>query len=317
MFRFAKFVSILNIVPMNTLFKVPDKGDPSDVLQLFPHFDLQLHCCRYWWLQQWEFKELSFPYWRIYHNSETGAVIIHEGKEYALTPDKLVMITPNTSYATRLYDHLIPDTGYALKGGRVSAHNTEMQAPAEDCILHLFIHFNIGMPYDTLSPGVFVYDLNDHLKEKLQTIKKHLNYEHTRFSFHCSLSIQSLISDLLADLPESSWELITKDYRILEVLSHIENNLHGELTNEILAQRARLATNAFTRLFASEIKLPPQKYVKKKRIDKACVLLHHSNLTIDQVATQTGFADRYHFSKIFKLITGLSPAKYKKEFGMK
>jgi len=244
MFRFVIFVSVLNICKMNTLFKVPDKGDPSDVLQLFPQYDLQLHCCRYWWLQKWEFKELTFPYWRIYHNSDKGAVIIHEDKEYNLTPDKLVMIAPNTSYATRLYNNVIPDTGFALKGGRVSALNSEKQVPTQDCILHLFIHFNIGIPYDTIAPGVFVYELNDHLKEKLHVIKKHLNYEHTRFSFHCSLSIQSLISDLLSDLPESSWDLITKDHRILEVLSHIEAYLNTDLTNEVLAKKAKLAAKA-------------------------------------------------------------------------
>lgn len=72
MFNCCIFVSVLNIVPMDALKKIPDKGDPSDIIQLFPRYNLQLHCCRYWWLQHWEFKELSFPYWRIYHNSYQG-----------------------------------------------------------------------------------------------------------------------------------------------------------------------------------------------------------------------------------------------------
>ncbi|GAF01958.1 hypothetical protein [Saccharicrinis fermentans] len=102
---------------MDALKKIPDKGDPSDIIQLFPRYNLQLHCCRYWWLQHWEFKELSFPYWRIYHNSYQGAMVMYDGKEYALTPDKVVMIAPNTAYATRMYDHKIPEIGYSLKGG--------------------------------------------------------------------------------------------------------------------------------------------------------------------------------------------------------
>ncbi len=302
---------------MDVYSKVPDKGDPSDVLQLFPKYNLQLHCCRYWWLKSWEFKELSFPYWRIYHNSYQGAVVMYNGTEYPLTPDKIVMIAPNTSYATRLYDHSIPETGYALNGGRVSAGLADTQMLNEQYILHLFIHFNIGMPYDNVSPGIFIYELTEHLKEKLLIIKRHLNYEHARFSFHSSLAIQSLISDLLADLPVSSWDLITKDFRVLEVLGYIENNTSKDLSNSVLADMARMATNAFTRLFTEEIGMSPQKYVKKKRIDRACILLHHSDFSIDEVAVQTGFADRYHFSRIFKLVTEVSPAKYKKEFGMK
>ena len=71
---------------MGTLSKVPDRGDPSDVLQLFPRFNLQVLCCRYWWLKRWEFRELSYPYWRVYHNSREGAVINFNGREYpALT----------------------------------------------------------------------------------------------------------------------------------------------------------------------------------------------------------------------------------------
>lgn len=317
MFRITIFVSVLNISKMKPYKKEPNKGDPSDVLQMFPSYNLQLHCCRYWWLQQWEFNELSFPFWRIYHNSFSGAVILYDNKEYALTPDKIVMIAPNTSYSSRLYDHKIPDTGYALKGGRITSGLSEEQLITDQCILHLFIHFNIGMPYDNISPGVYIYELTDHLKEKLQIIKRHLNYEHTRFSFYCSLSIKSLISDLLSEVPESNWTAITKDHRILEVLKYAENNINNELGNPILAEQAKMATNAFTRLFTEEIGTSPQKYIKKIRIDQACILLHHSNVSIDEVAIKTGFADRYHFSRIFKQITGVSPAKYKKEFGMK
>ncbi|SMO69777.1 Helix-turn-helix domain-containing protein [Saccharicrinis carchari] len=302
---------------MTVQFKLPDKGDPSDVLQLFPNYNLQLHCCRYWWLQHWEFKELSFPYWRIYHNSCEGAVILYNGKEYALTPDKIVMIAPNTSYSTRLHNHAIPETGYALKGGRINASVTEQQLLTDRCILHLFVHFNIGLPYDNISHGVFTYEVSDHLKKKLHVIKRHLKYEHTRFSFYSSLAIQALISDLLSGLPEGRWNLITRNSRILKVLNYVENNIGKELTNPILAKQAKMTTNAFTRLFTEEIGTPPQKYVKKKRIDQACVLLHHSDWSIDEVANKTGFADRYHFSRIFKVTTGLSPAKYKKEFEMK
>ena len=311
------FVSVSNIYLMSLLKKIPDKGDPSDVLQVFPKYNLQLLCCRHWWLQKWEFMELSFPYWRIYHNDQPGAVIIYNGKEYELTPNKIIMIAPNTSYATRLYDHSIPKTGYSLKGGRVNSAIEEKELDRGKYILHLFIHFNIGIPYDNVSPGVFIFNLTEHFQKKIQSIKHYLSKEITYFSFYSNLTIQSLINDLLLELPESKWNLTTTDYRIYTTLSYIDNNINSDLSNTVLAKKANLATNAFIKLFTSETGVSPQKYLKNKRIDKACILLHHSNFTIDEVAVKTGFADRYHFSRIFKSLTGIAPARYKKEFGIK
>ena len=261
-------------------------------------------------MQNWEYGELSFPFWRIYHNNYQGGVIIYKDKEYTLTPDKIIMIAPNTSYATRLYNHQIPNTGFIIKGNRVNAG-----LPADNnYILHLFIHFNLGTPYDNIEPGLFSFELTPHIKEKLDIIKKHLNYEHSRFSFYPTLAIQSLITDLLSFLPQQSWSIITEDSRILKTLAYIEDNLAEDLSNTILANYANLATNAFTRLFTQEIGYSTQKFVKKKRIDKACVLLHHSDRSIDAIAGICGFADRYHFSRIFKQITNISPASYRKSF---
>ena len=299
---------------MSIFLKIPDKGDPSNIIQLFPSYKLQLLCCRYWWLRKWEFRELSFPYWRIYWNKQDGANIFFNGKEYALTKDKIVVIAPNTAFATRLFNNRIPSEGYELEGGRVGEIETEEQLVSKGCIIHLFIHFNIGMPYDNIAPGVFIFDINDHLYHKLSVIINHLSFDSTRFDFFSVLAIQSLISDLLSEIPKSNWNSMSRDHRILDVLSFIENNLNDKLLNEKLAKNAILSTNAFVRLFRKEVGVSPQRYVRQKRIDKACVLLHHSLLTIDEVAFQAGFANRYHFSREFKSQTGLSPAMYRKEF---
>lgn len=301
---------------MNALFKLPDIGDPSDIRQLIPTYNLELLCCRYWWLKNWEFRELSFPYWRIYRNSQPGATIVYNNKEFELLPDTLIMIAPNTSFASRLFDHAIPESGYCLVGDRISQQNTEEKMADDGAVLHFFLHFNLGMPYDNVASGIYLFRLTEQHKQKIETISKQLLLDSSELNFYTVLTIQSLISELLLGVPESNWNLKSNDSRILNVLSLIENNISDDLSNQILADNARLATNAFNRLFRHEIGISPQRFVKKKRIDKACVLLHHFDYSIERVAVETGFADRYHFSKLFKLQTGLSPAKYRKEFGL-
>jgi transcriptional regulator GlxA family with amidase domain len=60
--------------------------------------------------------------------------------------------------------------------------------------------------------------------------------------------------------------------------------------------------------------ISPQRFIKKCRIDKACIMLHHSQDSIEDVAHQCGFADRYHFSRVFKSLTNISQAKYRRDF---
>ena len=46
-------------------------------------------------------------------------------------------------------------------------------------------------------------------------------------------------------------------------------------------------------------------------IDRACQLLLHTNMKINQVALKLGFDDPYYFSRIFKKIVGTSPKDYR------
>ncbi len=297
---------------MKKQFKIPDKGDPSDILQLFPSYNIQLLCCRFWWLKNWEFRELSFPYWRIYRNTKKGASITYNNKKYELTPGNIVMIAPNTSFASRLFDYNIPSGSYKLTGGRIIQKNAK-RIP-KDAIEHLFIHFNLGLPYDQITPGIHEFRLSDHLLNKLEVITQHLMIDYRGFNFFTVLAIHALIADLLSEIKESNWDLVSSDNRIISVLRYIENHISGNLCNENLSKVAHLTTNAFTRLFKENLGISPQSFVRKKRIDQACVLLHHYDYSIDEIAYETGFADRHHFSKVFKQITRLSPAMYRKDF---
>lgn len=305
------FCIYFNHDAMNLFQRLPDKGDPSSVLQVFPKFNIELLCCRYWQLQNWEFNELSFPYWRVYYNSKKGAIVHYKGIDYNLDPNKIIVIAPNTPYSTRLFNYPIPQDGYFLRGRHVNKEGLSNDKTNSNYILHLFIHFNLGFPYDDVNDGIYSIDVNDQYKAKLKYITGHLYEVKTSFNFKMVLTIQSLISDLLSELPQSEWNLLSKDFRILNTLKYIDQNPTSTLSNTILAKRVNLSTNSFNRLFSEEVGSSPQKYVKKKRINKACILLHHHDLSVEEIASHCGFANRYHFSRIFKQLTGFSPAQYR------
>ena len=53
-------------------------------------------------------------------------------------------------------------------------------------------------------------------------------------------------------------------------------------------------------------------HLKQRRIEKASILLHHTDHSIDEIAELCGFGDRYYFTRVFTRQLGLGPAAYRK-----
>ncbi len=104
--------------------------------------------------------------------------------------------------------------------------------------------------------------------------------------------------------------------KILNTISHIQLNLHRDLSVSVLAKRANLHTDYFSRLFHQHTGERPVKYVQEKRIERAQYLMVTTQMTFSDIASQTGFENVFYFSKIFKQITGMSPGNYRKQMEM-
>jgi len=80
------------------------------------------------------------------------------------------------------------------------------------------------------------------------------------------------------------------------------------------ADLANLSTRTFSRRFERATGLSPRRFVADKRMERARDLLARTRLTIEEVATRVGYADRSTFSKSFQQRTGISPAMYRRRF---
>jgi len=292
--------------------KVPDKGDPSNIPQLFSGLNINLLCCRFWWLKNWESRNMSFPYWRIYWNKSSGGIISFAGKTIELNPNQVILIPPYTAFSSRLKENSIPPSGYHLEGGRVGDGETDADLLRDEAVLHLFIHFNLGMPYDFISPQLFSFDVSNDLGTDLDELSFSLQQNNVQLSVQSSLVIYKIIILVVSQIPKEFWNLATTDLRILNVLREIEDHISEELTNKRLAKVANMAVNSFARVFKEEIGIPPQQFVRERRVQKTSILLHHTTESIEEIARLSGFCDRFHLARVFKEVTSYSPAKYRK-----
>lgn len=287
-------------------------GDPSNVQQSFVKYDIQIYCCRYWWLKSWEHNELSFPYWRIYYNGKDGACVTYDNETIPLSPNRIYIIPPNTSYSSQLFDYPIPENGHNLIGARIT-EDSEFQDM--HIINHLFIHFNIRFSHISVSNKIFSFPLTNELHAEIESI---INYLRTisavDFDFKIVVKLNFLISLLLSEISPNEWSSLQRNSSILKSLNYIETHLDNDLSNEKLAHISCMATNSFTRLFKKNVGVSPQRYVQRKRVDTACSLLHHSSYSIDQISSKVGFSNRYHFTRVFSDQTTISPSRYRKDF---
>lgn len=100
--------------------------------------------------------------------------------------------------------------------------------------------------------------------------------------------------------------------KILEVVNYIQSNLQSLLTVAQLAARTHQHPDYFSRLFHECTGERPIPYIQNKRIERAQFLLITSDLSISDIAAETGFESISYFSRTFKKLCGQTPGEYKK-----
>jgi AraC-like DNA-binding protein len=294
-------------------WETPASGDPSDIIQKFQKIRLDIHCCRYWWLKHWKHQRLLFPFWRLYWNMNEGACVFYD-EQIMLNPDMIILIPPNTPFSTDIIgDQNLLTANSMLEGGWIESNEMEVDSLQNGFILHFFIHFNLGYPFDNVTPGIYYHYISREQKEIIQRITDILKCGISDFDFNSTLDIYNLILSSISNLSPYIWNQQSIEPKVLDVISYINRNLRKNLSNEILASTLRMSTNSFARLFKQQTGLPPQKYIAKIRVENACNLLHHSSLSINDIAEHCGFSDRYYFTKVFTSFIEMAPAQYRKQ----
>jgi AraC family transcriptional regulator len=83
------------------------------------------------------------------------------------------------------------------------------------------------------------------------------------------------------------------------------------LTMALVAEQVGVHPVHLAREFRKHFHHSPADYVTGLRVETACRELARAGVSLAHVAAATGFYDQSHFSKTFKRLTGMTPAKYR------
>lgn len=287
-----------------------NSGDPSSNKQSFVNVNMKVWCCRYWLLDLWDCHNMVFPFWRIYWNRNVGGVLTHANEKTEMSPKNVYIIAPFTSFSSKYVKKSVYNSGIHVSGRHLVKSDNEADLESES-LIHFYMHFNIGVPFDNVFPGIFKIKVSQTLMTKLEYLTDHLKTNNNAFKMTSSLKMQSFIMEVLSNIGPELWKSFNIDPRILNVIRHIENNLGEKNSNETLANLIHMAPNSFSRLFRENMGITPHQFLQKRKVANACELFEHSNKTIKEIAMLLGFSDRYHFTRVFTSVTGVSPGSYK------
>ncbi len=102
-----------------------------------------------------------------------------------------------------------------------------------------------------------------------------------------------------------------KDEIIIEAQEYLQQNYQSPLSIASLADQLQLSPRSFNRRFKKAAGITASDYLQNHRLHLARELLRTSNLSVSEIAAQSGYPDNSYFCLRFKTKMGQTPLSYR------
>lgn len=136
-------------------------------------------------------------------------------------------------------------------------------------------------------------------------------YEALRDRTLNDLSVQSLLYDLVGSFDRMDTGTDAGAPWIRKLRAALDERYAQNLDVASLARELGVHPVHLSRTFRKAYKANIGDYVHRRRIQQACRALRESDAPIAGIAEDLGYVDQSHFSRVFRSITGETPARYR------
>lgn len=247
--------------------------------------------------ENWDGLSVKDSFWRIFYHNREGASLELPGGQFVIPAERCIILPDWVPFVCRC------------------------KAP----VVQHFVHFDIPVlsPIDSkrLFPGPITLPESEPYLSLGNLWRSSMDegacpqisansFTHAFVEAVCAYLVSSLDAAGIQILSER----LQPDSRITKVINEIEAHIGSELTLASLAERANLSRDHLIRLFRRKLGLTPKQYILDLRIKKAARLLNSTRYSIEQIAEELGFSDRYHFTRAFNQSMGINPGEYRRSF---
>lgn len=249
---------------------------PVTGIEMLMHRFVELH--------EWDLRAAANAFWRLYWPVNRGGRVTFQGTEHALEPGFLYLISPHTAF----------DSGCSRRFAK------------------WYFHFNVGELLESSRPGIVRLAPTERMHALLAQSCPDLSRSKKTalFSGHPLESLELVLLALQHALPQFLHSA-SADSRLPRCAAYLHEHLTEKVTLAELARFAGLSVRSLSHLFVAEAGFPPMRYLIELRLNHAMKLLRHTDHTIEQIAEESGFPNRYYFTRMLAKYRKTTPAQFR------
>ena len=152
-------------------------------------------------------------------------------------------------------------------------------------------------------------------REEIEALLRLMLREYTEKKHAWQTVIKSYMNVLITGILRKlmTGETVEEEGVWREILDYIDSNLQADLTLPALAGKCFYNPSYFSRVFKKRFHVSLTEYLNHRRIEVAKELTQHGELMDDEIAERVGFSCKSSFYRVFRRVTGISFAEYKKK----
>lgn len=258
----------------------------------------------------WNWKNISSPFTRIYYVKEGKAKIHLSDKTVQLRPGHLYIIPAYTMHSYECNDLFVHYYLHVYEGFKSEMNlmerydfPTEVTATIED--EQIFERMCEQHPYAKLP---------DSNPEAYDNTVQFTDYVH-RYRDMClwqKMELRGAILILFSRfMREATPHVWTKDERLKHVLEYIHSHIAKDIDVDELASEACITKPYLIRIFKKELGTSPLQYINNKKVERAQLLLYTTDMPVKEIAYTLGFSDHSYFIRMFRKMSGITPQDYR------
>jgi len=97
--------------------------------------------------------------------------------------------------------------------------------------------------------------------------------------------------------------------RMEEMIAFVRRRLRDPITRQDIARRFAVTPQHVNHLFRQALGVTPTEFIHRERSLRAYALMKDHGYSVAQAAGEVGFADAFHFSRVFKRVMGTPPSR--------